>query len=243
MDDLGQRVHLWTTFHSTNCPAIAAGPKDPVLAHVAPISHTLRVPDRSLTIRTATPVDRDALVDICLRTGDAGADATGLVDNGGLYGEIYAVPYLVLEPELAVVAALDGRVCGYVLGALLTPVFESRCQAEWWPSLRDRYPLPGDGTDVDRRLIALVHTGFHTPTALTDRYPSHLHIDLLPELQGRGVGRQLIDELLRRLATAGSHGVHLGVDTRNTHAIGFYEHLGFRRHELDEGLLFTRSLP
>ena len=73
--------------------------------------------------------------------------------------------------------------------------------------------------------------------------PLDLHIDLRPELQGRGVGRQLIDELLRRLATAGSHGVHLGVDTRNTHAIGFYEHLGFRRHELDEGLLFTRSLP
>jgi ribosomal protein S18 acetylase RimI-like enzyme len=218
-------------------------PKDPVPARVAPISHTLQVPDRSVTIRSANASDRAALVDICLRTGDAGADATGLVANGGLYGEIYAVPYLVLEPELAVVAELDGTVCGYVLGALHTPAFEGRCQAEWWPALRHRHPLPGEGTDVDRRLIALVHTGFHTPTALTDRYPSHLHINLLPELQGHGVGRRLMDALIERLVAAGSHGVHLGVDPRNAHAIGFYEHLGFRRHEVDEGMLFTRSLP
>jgi ribosomal protein S18 acetylase RimI-like enzyme len=201
------------------------------------------VTEGSVTIRTAVALDAASLADICLRTGDAGSDATALVVNGRLYGDIYALPYLVFEPDLAVVAELDARVCGYVLGALHTPSFEARCQADWWPALRDRYPKSGEGTDVERRLIALVHSGFHTPSALTDRYPSHLHIDLLPELQSRGVGRQLIDELMLRLGAAGSHGVHLGVDPRNTRAIGFYEHIGFRRHVVDGATLFTRALP
>lgn len=207
------------------------------------MGHTLRVPDAEVIIRSATPLDRDALSDICLRTGHAGEDATSLVVHGHLYGDVYAVPYLVLAPELAIVAEVDGRVLGYVLGAVDTPSFEARCEVAWWPTLREQHPLPGDGTDIDRALVRRLHEGFHTPSRLTDRYPSHLHIDLLPELQGHGVGRRLIDALLERLVAAGSHGVHLGVDPRNARASGFYEHLGFRRHDADGPVLFTRSLP
>ena len=43
----------------------------------------------------------------------------------------------------------------------------------------------------DRMLIAEV-----------DAYPAHLHIDLLPELQGQGMGRRLIDTLRAALADA-----------------------------------------
>jgi ribosomal protein S18 acetylase RimI-like enzyme len=207
------------------------------------MGHTLRVSDAAVAIRSATPDDRDALADICLRTGDAGADATSRVLDGSLYGAVYSVPYLVLEPKLAIVGEVDGRVLGYVVGAVDTTTFEARCEVEWWPALRDRYPLPGAGTELDRRLVSLVHSGFHTPPALTDRYPSHLHINLLPEVQGHGVGRRLIDALVERLVAAGSRGVHLGVDPRNSRASGFYEHLGFRRHDVDGTVLFTRSLP
>jgi ribosomal protein S18 acetylase RimI-like enzyme len=207
------------------------------------MGHTLDVPDASVVIRSATPDDSEALSDICLRTGDAGADATSRVVDGSLYGAVYSVPYLVLEPELAIVADMDRHVLGYVVGAVDTTAFEARCEEEWWPALRDRHPLPGAGTDFDRRLVGLVHSGFHTPTVLTDRYPSHLHINVLPQLQGHGVGRRLIDALIERLVAAGSHGVHLGVDPRNSRASGFYEHLGFRRHDVDGTVLFTRSLP
>jgi ribosomal protein S18 acetylase RimI-like enzyme len=34
--------------------------------------------------------------------------------------------------------------------------------------------------------------------------------------------------------------VHLGVDPRNARAIGFYEHLGMRRHDHEGGVLFTQ---
>lgn len=63
-----------------------------------------------------------------------------------------------------------------------------------------------------------------------DEYPAHLHIDLLPGLQGRGVGRQLIGTLQAALLDRGIRKLHLTMDPTNLGARAFYEHLGF--HEL-----------
>ncbi len=60
-------------------------------------------------------------------------------------------------------------------------------------------------------------------------YPAHLHIDLLPELQGQGWGRRLIEALRDRLRAAGVPGVHLVAAGTNAGAIAFYERLGFTR--------------
>jgi ribosomal protein S18 acetylase RimI-like enzyme len=194
-------------------------------------------------VRPALATDRDAVYDICLRTGDAGADATALLAHGELYGHVYAGAYLALAPELALVAELDGDVVGYVVGALDTAAFDERLEAEWWPALRARYPLPGDGTEVDRRLVQEVHRPFHMPAMLLARYPSHLHVNLLPVAQGRGVGRRMMDGVFDLLRDAGSPGVHLGVDPRNERAIGFYEHLGMTRRSPDPAaVLFTLRL-
>ncbi len=193
-------------------------------------------------VRAATPNDRDALYDICVRTGDGGRDATSLIDEPDLYGHLYAGAYLALEPSLATVAVIDDHVVGYVIGALDTAAFEARCEAEWWPVLRERYPLPAGGTELDRRFVEAIHHPRATPPAVIERYPSHLHIDLLPVAQGRGLGRRLMQHLFDQLRAAGSPGVHLGVDPRNEHAIGFYEHLGMRRHTHDAGVLFTHHL-
>lgn len=194
-------------------------------------------------LRAARPDDRDALYDICVRTGDAGHDATGLVREPALYGHLYAGAYLALEPTFASVAELDGAVVGYVLAALDTESFEARLETEWWPPLRARHPLPASGTEVDARFVAAIHSPRRTPASVTDRYPSHLHIDLLPIAQGHGVGTRLMQRLFEQLRAAGSRGVHLGVDPRNQRAIGFYEHLGLRRHDHDGGVLFTQHFP
>ena len=57
-------------------------------------------------------------------------------------------------------------------------------------------------------------------------HPAHLHIDLLPRLQGQGWGRRLLTEVLDGLAQVGAAGVHLGVDEENTGAQAFYERRG-----------------
>ncbi len=62
-------------------------------------------------------------------------------------------------------------------------------------------------------------------------YPAHLHIDLLPDWQGRGHGRALMRTFLDALRARGVPAVHLSMVTGNTAARAFYDRLGF--HEID----------
>jgi ribosomal protein S18 acetylase RimI-like enzyme len=180
-------------------------------------------------IRRAVPRDRDALYDICVRTGDAGEDARPLYRNPELLGEIWVGPYLVLAPDLAFVADDDNGVVGYVLGAADTVAFEAACEQRWWPALRARYPDPLDDAPVtaDGQLIHRIHHPPPTAASVVDEYPAHLHVDILPRGQARGIGRRLMTRLFDALVGQGVVGVHLGVDARNTRAVGFYTHLGF----------------
>jgi ribosomal protein S18 acetylase RimI-like enzyme len=178
-------------------------------------------------IRAYRPSDLDRLYEICVRTGDAGNDAYDLVIDKKLYGHIWAAPYGVIEPEHAFVVTGDDDVAGgYVLGALDSRSFEAKCEAEWWPPLRARYP-EGSGDGLDAMLIGLVHAPPTAHDKIVGDYPSHLHIDLLPEFQGGGNGRKMMDTLIESLRADGSAGVHFGVSAKNTRALGFYEHLGF----------------
>ena len=181
-------------------------------------------------LRPYRPSDLDAVYEICLRTGAAGEDATEHVDDHRLFGEVWAAPYVTVEPEHAhVVDDGTGRAIGYVLGTVDVVAFEAWCERAWWPPLRDRYRLVDGGTRLDDLLIALIHHRPEPDLAICEPYPSELHIDLLPEAQGRGWGRRLIDVIIESFRAAGSPGVHLGTSIRNTRAIAFYEHLGFER--------------
>ena len=179
------------------------------------------------SIRPYEPSDLDALYEICLRTGAAGQDATAMLEDGTLFGELYAAPYGVLEPEHALIlAADDGAAVGYALGALDTRAFEARCAAEWWPVAQARHPRDPEGRGLDALLIDLLHAPHTADATVLARYPSHLHIDLLPAAQGGGWGRRLMEALFALLAADGSTGVHWGVSRANEPALGFYRHLG-----------------
>jgi ribosomal protein S18 acetylase RimI-like enzyme len=178
-------------------------------------------------IRPFEPRDLDRLYEICWRTGASGEDATHLVGDPTLFGELYAAPYGVLEPEHALVLDDgDGAAVAYVLGALDTRTFHARCEAEWWPRLRERHPIGSGANELDELLIGMIHRP-HPTGPKADTYPSHLHIDLLPEVQGQGWGRRLMTAMEQLLAADGSRGVHLGASVRNERAIAFYRHLGY----------------
>lgn len=180
-------------------------------------------------IRPYHPTDLTALYRICLGTADSGQDGTHLYTDPDLVGHYYTAPYAVLEPDLSFVLTHNGTPCGYVLGVRDTATFGRRCETEWFPPLRARYPLPPESdTSRDAHMIRNIHRGHELENPFPG-YPAHLHIDLLPIGQGQGWGRQMIETLLNQMRTFKIPGVFLGVGIRNTRAIGFYEHVGFQR--------------
>ncbi|WP_169580942.1 GNAT family N-acetyltransferase [Microbacterium thalassium] len=181
-----------------------------------------------MRIRPFRSGDEPALADICLKTADAGADATGVLDDDDLWAEIFVLPYVARHPDLAfVVEAGDGRVVGYVVAAPDTREFEEWFRTRWWPKAGARWPRPG--AERSRQDGILLYAYGRGPGAepYGDDYPAHLHIDLLPEAQGQGLGRRLIDTLIDELRRRGVTGLHLVASSDNAGAVAFYPRVGF----------------
>src|SRR5215472_10492266 len=166
----------------------------------------MRVDVRSdpVSIRPYLPSDLDDLYRICVQTAENGEDATDLFRDPKLPGHVYMAPYVTFEPSLAFVAEDASGVGGYVVAARDSRAFEQRLKDSWWPVLRASYPEPPPEVAealpaAERDALNAIHHPWDTVDELASRFPSHLHIDLLPHLQGRGMGRQLIESLVTAL--------------------------------------------
>jgi GNAT superfamily N-acetyltransferase len=205
------------------------------------------VSTQRVTIRPYQPADLGALYRICLLTGRSGGDATPLYRDHKLLGHIHAAPYALFEPSLAFVAEDADGVGGYAIGALDSHDFEARLERDWWPKLRAAYPappasVPADQWTPDQAKAHLIHHPWATPADLASRYPSQLHINLVPRLQSGGHGRRMISTVMDALRRRGSRGVHLPVRPANVRAIGFYRHLGFTELPGAETVIFVMDL-
>ncbi|HTW10899.1 MAG TPA: GNAT family N-acetyltransferase [Acidimicrobiales bacterium] len=186
-------------------------------------------------LRPYRDADWDAIYDICLRTGDDGVDASDQYQDPTLLGDVYAGPYLFLEPDLAFVLDPAGAgPVGYVLGTSDTRRFVAEYGARWVP-VRSRSQPPAQPATPDDELLVTYHRPERMLGPAADLYPAHLHIDILPAYQGHGGGRRLVEAFCAAAARAGAPGVHVGVSPTNTKAHGFYERVGFRRLAVDEG--------
>ena len=186
------------------------------------------------SIRPARAGDESAAYHVCLKTGDHGKDGEPFYrEDPDALGRIFVGPYLVYEPELALILEDEGGVCGYALGAFDSRAFYARYEAEWRPRLCAQFPEPqGDPAAWTR--VQTVYHWYHHPDYYCpepyEAYPAHLHIDLLDRAQGRGYGRRMMERVMDDLRRRQCPGAHLGVSLRNTPAMGFYRRLGF--HDL-----------
>ncbi len=181
-------------------------------------------------VRRYAPRDFDAVSDICLRTAERGEDVASLYVSDDLIPDIFARPYLLLEPELAFVLEVRQRVFGYILGVSDTSRFVERYEREWLPGFATRYRHV---VPPATRCELMRHLGFTPRRMLIPElasYPAHLHIDILPPYRGQGHGRALIHALVGALRDRSVAGLHLSLDPDNTRARAFYDRVGF--HEL-----------
>jgi ribosomal protein S18 acetylase RimI-like enzyme len=186
-------------------------------------------------IRPFLPGDEPALAEICLRTADDGADATGVLGDDAIWAEVFVLPYVARHPEFAlVVEADDGHVAGYAVAVPDTAAFAEWFRTVWWPEHGSRFPRPGAHAR-EREILGYADGRSADREAYADDYPAHLHIDLLPELQGHGWGRRLVTELIRALRAHGVGGLHLVASADNAGALVFYDRLGFEKLPSEPG--------
>jgi ribosomal protein S18 acetylase RimI-like enzyme len=177
-------------------------------------------------IRLYRASDRDDIAEICVKTGRTGEDATGWLEYDGLLPDIYALPYVDFAPDTAFVVDVDGRARGYILGAADTRAFVRRLRSEWLPGFDAKYPLTGEDTPT-QRFVRDARRPERMLIPELGEYPAHMHIDLLPELQGQGFGRKLVRALVSELASREVPGVWLEYGIDNVNAAAFYRRLGF----------------
>lgn len=199
----------------------------------------------AIRIRKIEDKDVATLCEICLKTGDSGKDATALYNDHFLLGFYYAFPYGVAGKAFSFVAvdANSDIPLGYILGCDDTLLLNKQ-RRKMLEGIREYVQAnKNNASDSEASLKnTIVHdlnkAGIETCLEETmfspedeeywcKEYPAHLHIDLLPVLQGKGFGHKLMQTFLENLRACGVKGVHLGVGEENQRAIGFYKKEGF----------------
>ena len=79
----------------------------------------------------------------------------------------------------------------------------------------------------ERRFLAEALTEMYDHAIYKNDYPAHLHIDILPAYQSKGIGSKLIKAFCDNLKEQNVKGVMLIVGTENEGARRFYERNGF----------------
>lgn len=179
-------------------------------------------------VRKYAEKDRDAIQDICYLTGYMGDSADRFWPHKQSFVEVWTSYYLNQEPESVYVATKDDSVVGYLTGCLDTslapkpdeiysPIFKH------WLLFR-----PGTAGFFWRGIIdSMRYKNTAKAEFIDKRWPSHLHINLLPVARGSGLGRALMEKWLDHLKTKGSPGCHLSTLLENTRAMRFFERMGF----------------
>ena len=191
--------------------------------------------DGEVVIRPYEGRDRAQVRHVCHVTGYMGEPVGWMWRDTESFADLFTSYYTDGEPESALVVELDGVVVGYLLGCV-----DSR--RAWNPaSIFGRHFLrrgiglrPGTAGVVWRSFgdvaVAAVRRRL-PPVSLSDeRWPAHLHIDMLPGVRGRGVGATLMRRWFDTLGEIGVPGCHLETLGENHNAIAFFESMGFRRH-------------
>ena len=190
-------------------------------------------------IRSYQSGDRDAVYDICLKTGDSGKDASNQFTDPLALGHIYAGPYMEYEPQSVFILNNGKNLSGYIMGTMDSKAFYDWMYNEWFQLLRNTYTQPsGDPSRWSRteKTINIFFTEMNKK--LFEEFPAHLHIDLLPIAQGKGQGKLMMDHYISHLVNNDIKGVHLELSITNKRAFNFYKRYGMSELERDDDSIF-----
>jgi ribosomal protein S18 acetylase RimI-like enzyme len=185
-------------------------------------------------VRPYETADRARVRHICFVTGYIGEPVEWQWRDAESFANIFTGYYTDAEPESALVAEIDGEVRGYLLGCVdSTKAWNPGTVVGRQITHRAIAFRPGTAPFVWRSLGDVIVDAAHRrlpPAPFEDpRWPAHLHIDLLRDARGRGVGAALMRRWLETLRQTGVAGCHLETVAENTTAVAFFEAMGFEK--------------
>lgn len=185
-----------------------------------------------MTIRKARPEDEKAVTDICFETKTYDINDT---DDRNLFALRWALYYIRYQSDYCFVAEDNREVIGYVLCSPDTTVCEDDYEEKIIPQIKKNI----DKSHPQYKYYTTILKTKEIIPEFLKKYPAHLHINLTPRCQGKGIGTKLIKAMEQNLIDNGVHGIHLGVMEDNEAAIKFYEKNGyskFHKYFLGEGV-------
>ncbi|BCE01831.1 GNAT family N-acetyltransferase [Marinicellulosiphila megalodicopiae] len=180
-----------------------------------------------MIIRNATLADLPYIYDLCAKTAFDGKDSRSLISDDNKVGHYFAAPYLHYDLAGCFVVCDNHLVKGYILGVVDTKHYTQWLNNNWIKQIQPLYDI--NATPVSG-LDAYLNTVIHNATQLDERldqYQAHFHIDLLPDFQNLGWGKQLFQAFRDYCKHNNVEKLHLKVSCTNLNALSFYEHLGF----------------
>ena len=166
-----------------------------------------------MEIRKYQANDKLNCQNICLLTAPSTNDERKKQILLNLYNDYYTEQ----EPQNCFVLDDDGIAVGYIITSADFNEYSAKFKSIYLPELK-KLSLP---EYVIKRLSLSLEK------RIAKKYPSHLHIDILPEYTGKGFGGKLIDLACENLAASDSKGIFLGVSYFNKKAVKFYKNHGF----------------
>ena len=168
-----------------------------------------------MSIRKYQEKDRDNVIYACLNDMIKNNYPQNVID----YVEwMFCRYYIEVEPEICyVVTDDDDKAVGYIYGS----ADYDKYQDNFGPYIRKVADLN------NRAYLGEALTEMFDHAIYKDKYPAHLHIDILPEYQSKGYGSQLVNAFCDNLKAMGVKGVMLIVGEDNEGARRFYERNGF----------------
>lgn len=168
--------------------------------------------------KAASEKDWESIREICALTGYGGEPIE--TRRWRFFAELWIGPYQRLLPDWTYVAATPGgKILGYLTACPDTEAFTRSRGFRFTLPLLARVMVLEFGWNSDvgrfvRRTLGL-ESGpeeSFSPDVLIqtfDRFPAHLHMNLLSEARGGGAGSALVAACLQDLRSAGVPGIHL----------------------------------
>ncbi len=223
----------------------------------------VKEPPEKINIRPLDPrKDKQDIRYIVCETAFMGRPIEYFMDGRKIFADLMTNYYIRYEPESCFVAEdkEKSKVVGYLLGTEDTNRERRISHLFIYPKITLKlltFQYSFSRKTITHALRALrsyiLDENLNPPV---DKYPAHLHINLLARYRRMGIGTQLMNGFIRCLISRKVKGVHLITTSNNSGAISFYEKYGFNIYdrvktsvwgplieEKIENLIFTLDLP